>query len=224
MEQHFNQIKNCAIFFGINKEELIHLLECFKAKIKTFSKGDLIIRQGENISKLYIILEGNVNIEKDTYLAERIIIAKLEQGDNIALSYIASKLKEANIDAVALNDVKILVLNYEKCTSMCQNACTKHKILINNLFNIISNENIDLIEKIDNISQKTIKDKLLTYLSNEARKNKSNKFSIIFNRQELADYLNADRSALCFELSKLKKAGLVNYEKNKFILSPKINF
>lgn len=222
MEKYFNQIKNSPVFYSMNKEELINLLDCFKAKIKTYSKGDLIIRQGENITKLYIILEGNVNIEKDTYLADRMIISKLEQGDNIALSYIASNSKEANIDAVAMNDVKVLVLNYEKCTSMCQNACTKHKILINNLFNIISNENINLIEKIENISQKTIKDKILTYLSNEARKNKSNKFSIIFNRQELADYLNTDRSALCFELSKLKKAGLINYEKNKFVLSLKL--
>ncbi len=224
MEKYFNQIKNSPIFYGINNEELINLLKCFKAKIKSFSKGDLIIRQGENITKLYLILEGNVNIEKDTYLANRIIISKLTINDNIALSYIASRTKEADIDAYATDNVKVLVLNYEKCTSMCQNACTKHKILINNLFKIIAKENIGLIEKIENISQKSIKDKLLTYLSNEARKNKSNRFSIIFNRQELADYLNIDRSAMCFELSKLKKAGLIDYEKNKFVLSSKINY
>ena len=224
MEKYFEQIKNSPIFYGMSKEELTELLSCFKAQIKTYSKGELIIRQGDSISKLYLILEGNVNIEKDTFWANRIIISKLGMYDNIALSYVASKENFSDIDALAINDVKVLVLNYEKCTTMCQNVCPKHRLLINNLFNIISSENIKLIEKIENISQKSIKDKLLTYFSNEARKNKSNSFSILFNRQELADYLNIDRSAMCFELSKLKKAGIINFEKNRFILSSKIDF
>jgi CRP-like cAMP-binding protein len=97
---------------------------------------------------------------------------------------------------------------YSKCFS----------ILINNLFEILSKENIELIQKIENISQKSIRDKLLTYLSNEARKNKSNVFEISFNRQDLADYLNIDRSAMSFELSKMQKDGLVKFEKNKFML------
>ena len=101
---------------------------------------------------------------------------------------------------------------------MCQNACTRHKVLINNLFQILSKENIELIQKIENVSQKTIRDKILTYLSNEAQKNHSNRFSIKFNRQDLADYLNVDRSAMSFELSKLQKEGLIKYNKNQFEL------
>ena len=105
---------------------------------------------------------------------------------------------------------------------MCQNACMHHSVLISNLFKILSKENIELIEKIENISQKTIRDKLLTYLSNEGQKHKSNIFEIPFNRQELADYLNIDRSAMSFELSKLKSEGLINYKKNKFVLKVEI--
>ena len=134
----------------------------------------------------------------------------------------ASKNVESSIDAVAITNTKLLVLSYEKCTSMCQNVCTKHRMLINNLFEIISKENIGLLQKIENISQKTIREKLLTYLSNEARKNKSNIFEIPFNRQDLADYLNIDRSAMSFELSKIQKEGLIKYEKNKFVLRVKV--
>ena len=101
---------------------------------------------------------------------------------------------------------------------MCQNACTRHKILINNLFQILSKENIELIQKIENVSQKSIREKLLTYLSNEAQKKHSNSFEIQFNRQDLADYLNVDRSAMSFELSKLQKEGLISYNKNHFEL------
>jgi len=104
---------------------------------------------------------------------------------------------------------------------MCQNACTKHKILISNLFEILSKENIELIQKIENISQKTIREKLLTYFSNEVVKNKSNEFTIPFNRQDLADYLNIDRSAMSFELSKMQKEGLIEFNKNIFKLKNK---
>ena len=222
MEKYYNQIKNSPVFYGMNDDELKGLLECFNARIKNFEEGEMIIRQGDRITNIYLILEGAVNIEKDSYWGRRIIITQLSVNDNIALAFVASKNTESNIDAVAADDTKVLVLNYEKCTSMCQNACTRHKVLINNLFDILSKENIELIQKIENVSQKSIRDKLLTYLSNEARKRKSNSFEIPFNRQDLADYLNIDRSEMSFELSKLQKEGLIKYNKNLFQLSARV--
>ena len=148
-----------------------------------------------------------------------IVISRAKPLSMIFTGCVCSKNMESNIDAVAATDTKVLVLNYEKCTSMCQNACTRHKVLINNLFDILSKENIELIQKIENVSQKSIRDKLLTYLSNEARKRKSHSFEIPFNRQDLADYLNIDRSAMSFELSKLQKEGLIRYNKNHLDLS-----
>ncbi len=218
MEKYFNQIKNSPLFYGMKDEELRGILECFNARIKTYDSGEMIIRQSDVITNLYLILEGTVNIEKDTYWGRRIIISKLSINDNIAMSFVACKAIESTIDAVAANNVKLLVLNYEKCTSMCQNACTRHKVLIHNMFEILAKENLELLQKIENVSQKTIRDKLMTYLSNEARKNKNNSFDIPFNRQDLADYLNIDRSAMSFELSKLQKEGLISYDRNKFLL------
>ena len=218
MEKYYNQIKNSPVFFGMNDEELKALLECFNARIKTYNEGEMIIRQGDIISNIYLVLEGNVNIEKDSYWGRRIIVTQLGPNENIALAFVASRNIEVSIDAIAANKTKLLLLSYSKCTSMCQNACTKHKILINNLFEILSKENINLLQKIENISQKTIRDKLLTYLSNESKRAKSNSFEIPFNRQDLADYLNIDRSAMSFELSKMQKDGLINFDKNKFSL------
>ena len=222
LEKYYHQIKNSPVFYGMKDDELQGLLECFNARIRNFEEGEMIIRQGDRITNIYLILEGAVNIEKDSYWGRRIIITQLSVNDNIALAFVASKNIESNIDAVAAQNTRVLVLCYEKCTSMCQNACTRHKVLINNLFDILSKENIELIQKIENVSQKTIRDKLLTYLSNEARKRKSNSFEIPFNRQDLADYLNIDRSAMSFELSKLQKEGLIKYNKNKFVLSARV--
>lgn len=218
MEKYYNQIKNSPIFWGMSEEELRALLECFNARLKTYDNGEIIIRQGDMVNNIYLVLDGSVNIEKDSYWGRRIIVTKLGINDNIALAFVASKDITSSIDAVAVGKTKLLVLSYEKCTSMCQNACTKHKLLINNLFEILSKENIELLQKIENISQKTIREKLLTYFSNEARRNKSNIFEISFNRQDLADYLNIDRSAMSFELSKMQKDGLIKFEKNKFML------
>ena len=222
LEKYYHQIKNSPVFYGMKDDELQGLLECFNARIRNFEEGEMIIRQGDRITNIYLILEGAVNIEKDSYWGRRIIITQLSVNDNIALAFVASKNIESNIDAVAAQNTRVLVLSYEKCTSMCQNACTRHKVLINNLFDILSKENIELIQKIENVSQKSIRDKLLTYLSNEARKRKSNSFEIPFNRQDLADYLNIDRSAMSFELSKLQKEGLIKYNKNHFQLSARV--
>ena len=218
LEKYYNQIKNSPVFLGMSDDELKGLLECFGARIRKFEKEEMIIRQGDVISSIYLILDGEVNIEKDSYWGRRIIISRLGKNDNLALSFVGSKDVESSVDAITVKDTTVLVLRYEKCTSMCQNACTRHKVLINNLFQILSKENIELIQKIENVSQKTIRDKVLTFLSNEAQKNHSNEFDIQFNRQDLADYLNVDRSAMSFELSKLQKEGLIKYNKNHFQL------
>jgi len=218
LEKYYNQIKNSPLFFGMNDDELKGLLECFHARVRRYEKEEMIIRQGDMITNIYLILDGEVNIEKDSYWGRRIIITRLGKNDNIALSFVGSKDIESSIDAITTKDTLMLILSYEKCTSMCQNACSRHKVLINNLFQILSKENIELIQKIENVSQKTIRDKLLTYLSNEAQRQHSSHFEIHFNRQDLADYLNVDRSAMSFELSKLQKEGIIKYDKNRFEL------
>lgn len=218
LEKYYNQIKNSPVFYGMSDEELKGLLECFNARVRKYEKEEMVIRQGDMISNIYLILDGEVNIEKDSYWGRRIIISKLCRNDNLALSFVGSKDVQSSVDAITTKETLLLVLSYEKCTSMCQNACTRHKVLINNLFQILSKENIELIQKIENVSQKTIRDKLLTYLSNEAQKRHSNSFDIHFNRQDLADYLNVDRSAMSFELSKLQKEGFIQYNKNHFEL------
>ncbi len=222
MQKYYHKIKNSPIFYGLKDSELDRMLQCFEGYVKKYETGDMIFRQGDIITKIYLILDGEVNIEKETYWGRRIIIQKLYGASNIGLSLVASKNYESNINALCVEDSLILILNYEKCSTMCQNACFHHSAFIKNMFNIISKENIELIEKIENISQKTIRDKLLTYLSNESLKNKSDSFELKFNRQELADYLNIDRSAMSFELSKLKQEGLIDYSKNRFLLKVEV--
>ena len=138
MEKYYNPIKNSPVFFGVSEEELKEMLVCFNARVRNYVDGELIVRQGDIITNIYLVLEGHVNIEKDSYWGRRIIVSQLGVNDNIALAYVASKNVESSIDAVAVGNTKLLVLSYEKCTTMCQNICKKHKLLIANLFEILS--------------------------------------------------------------------------------------
>ena len=94
LEKYYNQIKNSPVFYGMNDEELKGLLECFNARIRKYEKEEMIIRQGDMISNLYLILDGEVNIEKDSYWGRRIIIARLGKNDNLALSFVGSRGQE----------------------------------------------------------------------------------------------------------------------------------
>lgn len=218
MEKYLLKIKNSPLFNDISEEELQRMFKCFGATVKQYKTGDMIIRQGDLVNKIYMIIEGEVNIEKDSYWGRRIIVQKLYQYNNIALCLAASQNTESTISATCSKNTTILSFNFNKCATMCTNACTHHVSLIQNMFKILSRENMELLEKIENISQKSIRDKLLTFLSNESIKHKSEIFEINFNRQELADYLNIDRSAMSFEMSKLKNEGIINFKKNKFRL------
>ena len=100
LEKYYNQIKNSPLFFGMNDEELRGLLECFNARVRKYEKEEMIIRQGDMITNIYLILDGEVNIEKDSYWGRRIIISHLGKNDNLALSFVGSKNVESSIDAI----------------------------------------------------------------------------------------------------------------------------
>ena len=110
MQNYYNQIKNSPLFFGLSEEELKAMLECFNARIKTYENEEIIIRQGDLITNIYLVLEGCVNIEKDSYWGRRIIVTQLGTNDNIALAFVASKNIESSIDAISVGKTKLLIL------------------------------------------------------------------------------------------------------------------
>ena len=97
MEKYLSKILKSPLFFGITEQELLKMLSCFGAIVKKYEAGDMIIRQGDIVSKIYMILEGSVNIEKDSYWGRRIIVQKLNEYDNIALCLVASRNTESTV-------------------------------------------------------------------------------------------------------------------------------
>lgn len=212
------EINDCPLFSGLKEYEQHLLFDCFYIVEKTFKKGSYIINYGDEIKNVLIIKEGSVCVVEDDYWGNRSIISYLDKNNIFGIAYAYSNNQAYPISLIAMSDCKILFIDIKKIFNPCSKKCYHHTQLMKNAVMILSNKNIALINKIEHMSKRTIKDKVLSYLSNCSKIYKSNHFHIPFNRQELADYLAVDRSALCATLSKLKKAKIIDYHKNNFTI------
>jgi len=197
---------------------MLAILRCFSVRVKKYSKNEIIFLAGEKIGRVGIILTGKVNIIKEDYEGNRSIIAEFQAGNLFGEAFSFADAENITVTVISSIDSEILFIDANKIFTICPSACAYHSRLIRNMLEIISAKNILLNEKIDVISKRTIRNRLLTFLQLQSQKYTSNSFSIPFNRQELADYLCVDRSALSAELSKLQSEGLLTFSHNEFIL------
>ena len=165
---------------------------------------------------------GSVNIVVNFYWGSSNIFGHVEKGSIFAENYASIPGQELLCDVVAAEECEILFLNMRQLSSTCSKACSFHNRLIQNLLSISAKKNLGLSSRMMHIAPKGIRDRLLSYLSEQALKNGSSHFLIPFDRQQLADYLGVDRSALSNELSKMQKDGLITYRKNEFTLNEKV--
>ena len=212
------EINDCPLFTGLKDYEQYSIFHCFNISEKSFKKGNYIINYGDEIKHILIIKEGSVCVVEDDYWGNRSIISYLEKNNLFVIAYAYSNHQTYPISLIAMSDCKILFIDIKKIFNPCSKNCHYHTQLMKNAVMVLSNKNISLINKIEHMSKRTIQDKVLSYLSNCSKTYKSNTFNIPFNRQELADYLAVDRSALCATLSKLKKAKIIDYNKNNFTI------
>lgn len=224
MQQYISLLKKSNMFSGINENEILALLKCLNARVVRYKKGEYIIRHGDKVNSIGMVLSGLLLIEKEDYWGKCTIIQEVTPSFTFAESYAFLPDSPALISVTANKDTEIMFFNIKNIVTMCSSACSFHSRLINNVLFNISTHNINLTKKIDYMSKKTIRERLLSYLSNEYIKNGNPSFEIPFNRQQLADYLSVDRSALSNEISKLQKEGVISSKKNKFCLTqPKNN-
>ncbi|PKM74417.1 MAG: Crp/Fnr family transcriptional regulator [Firmicutes bacterium HGW-Firmicutes-16] len=218
MEKHFEILKRCGLFAGIEETELKSLLSCLAAKTVRFDKNCIVFRCGEAISSFGIVLSGQVQIYQDDYFGNRSILGNVGPGGLFGESFAFAEINELPVSVITPTESELMFIDCGRLSSPCANACSFHSRLIRNLMNIIARKNVTLTQKIEFTSKRTTREKLLSYLSSEAQKAKSNSFSIPFSRQELADYLSVDRSAMSAELGRLKDDGVLDFRKNQFEL------
>lgn len=215
MIRHIDILQKCLLFDGIKKEDLINLLGCLNAKVKKYKKDENVFIESENVFLSGIVLSGALHTEHYDYLGNRTIVARIETAQLFGEAYHFSKEK-SNINIVASEDSIVLLFNSAKISTPCQNHCVFHIKLINNLLQVLATNNVLLNLKLQCISQRTTREKLLNYLANESKKQNSREFTIPYDRQSLADYLCVERSAMAVEISKLRNEKIIECTKNKF--------
>lgn len=213
-----NVIKNCKLFEGIKEENLFSLLNCLQSYVKTFSKDETIFAEGSESLNLGIVLSGSVKIIRNDIYGNRTIVAHIEESGIFGESFACARTEHIPVSVVASSDTTLMLIKAARITNTCCNACSFHSQIIFNLLHVIAQKNIVFNEKLEIVSNRTTREKLLSYLMIQAKKNDSKNFTIPYNRQELADYLQVERSGLSVEISKLKKDGLITCHKNYFSL------
>lgn len=218
MKKYFDVIARSDLFSGIEKEILPDVLDCLGVTMQSVKKNQVIFAEGDIAKYVGIVLSGEVQMVRDDFYGNRSIIMHMEPSHLFAETFACAGLERMPASIVASEDGDVMFIDCKRILTVCNNACSFHNRLIQNLLRIVATKTISFDKKIDITSQKSTRDKLITFLNHEAKKTGSNEFTINYDRQELADYLGVERSAMSAELSKLKKDGLIDYNKNRFII------
>ena len=211
-------LKKTKLFSGVGDEEISTMLSCLGASLFTYKKGEFVLRQGEHLSNILVLVEGSLHIQRDDYWGNRSILGHIGIGEIFGEAYAAPDSGTLLNDVIAVEDSAVYFFDVKRVISTCSSACRFHTMVVQNLFFAISEKNRTLVQKLDYLSRRTTREKLISYLSEEAKKQNSPRITIPFNRQQLADYLSVDRSAMSSELGKMRDEGLLEFEKNRFRL------
>ena len=218
MEKYSEILKKCALFFEIEENNLIKMLTCFGAKIKAFDKKYTIFAEGSSAKFIGIVLSGSAQIIQIDYYGNRNILGTIEPSQVFAEEFACTESNSLPISIVANEPCEVMLIDCQHILHTCSNNCEFHQQIIYNLMKDLATKTIDFHQKIEVTSKRTTRDKLLTYLIFKSKETGKKSFDIPYDRQELADYLEVDRSGLSAEISKLRNEGILESTKKHFVL------
>ena len=206
------------LFQGIREHEIEAMLTCFSAEERTYGKDAYIYRAGDVTGRLGVVMEGAVNIIKDDVWGNRKIIENIGGGQIFGETYACLKGEPLMVDVQASERSRILFMDVNRILTTCSSSCDFHNRLIRSLMYVLAGKNLMLTKKMDIITPKSLREKVMAYLSQQSVKQGCRTVTVPFNRQQMADYLSVDRSALSAELSRMQRDGVISYEKNRFTI------
>ena len=216
MDYHF--LSKTILFRGLTAEEINGMLSCLGAETRECPRGSVIFHAGDVVHSMGLVLSGSVSIEHDDVWGNKSVLDHAQPGQVFAETYACVPGEALMVSVVAAEACSILFLDTERVLHVCGNACGFHNKLVRNLLAIASQKNLKLSRRIFHTSSKSIRGRVLSYLSFQATQQGCQEFDIPYNRQQLADYLSVDRSALSNELSKMQRDGLLRVERQHFTL------
>jgi CRP-like cAMP-binding protein len=222
----FSVLRVCPLFTGIAEGDIKKLLFCLSVQKKVFDKNNYILTAGEKAEKIRpdqaipmgIVLSGSLRVVQDDFWGNRSILSTINPAGLFGEALSCMGMKISPISVVAAEKSEVLLFNHKTIFDACRTPCPFHATLINNLTKILAGKNVMLFQKLEHISRRSTREKILSYLSRRALEAGKNRFTVPYNRQELADYLFVDRSALSRELGRLRDEGILSFRKNTFTM------
>ena len=212
MKDLYAALAECPLFEGIDTVDLQSMLGCLGANTVSVKKGQALFREGDSTIYIGIVLSGSVQIIREDYYGNRSIMAHIGPKQLFGESYAFSGAPALPVSIIADEDTNVLLLDSRRVSTCCSSACAFHNQVIYNLLRLVAQNNLLLHQKIQITSKRTTREKLMAYLLSQAKQQGSNAFPIPYDRQELADYLEVDRSGLSAEISKLRREVIVECE------------
>ena len=218
MEEYISLLKNTDLFKGVEEAAIGPLLQSMGARKRHFNKGNFVFYAGDDINTISIVLSGSCHIVQEDYWGNRNILTLVQKGQLFGEAFAALPSAQAIVDVVVVEEGDILFLSIDSLMRSDTSLPAEARSVLRNVMGLLAGKNILFTKKIRYISQRSTRQKLMAYLSDEARRLGSSSFTIEFNRQQLADFLSVDRSAMSAELSRMQKDGLIKYHKDEFTL------
>lgn len=218
MREILSILQSSGLFSGISENELSAMLSCLDAKKEDFPKGAFVLCTGDTVESIGIVISGNVLIIQEDIWGNRNILSKAVPGQTFATAFACASGSRLNASVIAETPVTAIFMNIKRVLNICPAACEHHSRIIRNILNELAENNLRLNEKLTHMGQRTTRAKLMSYFSAEAQRLGTYEFDIPFSRQQLADYLAVERSGLSLELGKMRSEGLIDFQRNHFIL------
>lgn len=212
----YDVLSKIPLFSGLTENEVRELLNPQNTRKRIFEKGETVLYEGEPVREIGIVLSGRVIIELSDVWGNNSVISGVEKGGAFAEAYacVPDSLMLQHVTAYEKSEILFIDIRALLETDGVNNKAQLK--LLKNLLTVCASKNLKLSSRMLNITPKTIRARLMSYLSECVKTSGSYKFEIPYDRRQLADYLGTDRSALSAELSKMQKDGLLKYNKNRF--------
>lgn len=218
MKNYLKILKKCPLFMEIEDDDLLRMLTCLGARIVCFDKKYTVLAEGSPAKYIGIVLSGSVQVTQVDYYGNRSILSELGVSQVFGEAFACAESPSIPVTVIATEACEVMLIEADHILHTCNNNCGFHQQLIFNLMKDLATKTIVFHQRIEVTSKRSTREKLLTYLMMRAKEAGSNAFEIPFDRQELADYLEVDRSGLSAEIGKLKREGVLESEKNFFKL------
>ena len=216
MQKYVKQLLDYPLFFGVKENDMVPMLNCLGGKVKKFKKGEYIFFEQDDVRQIGIIISGSVDMVKEDIWGNKTMLVRMKKEELFGETFSCGLEQSSVVSFCTSSNSEILFLPFDRVMHSCSMTCVFHHRLIENMVAIIARKNKQLMEKVEVISKKSLREKIMTYLSQQAQKQGTKYFEVPLGRVEMADFLCTDRSALTRELNIMREEGLIDFDKNMF--------